>query len=389
VYASAWLLFEGRLHNQPRMEAVFCRFAICDTDAVLAAEAPKQGAKGSAEWKAGLLEAVRRDPADPRRWCDLGDALGSEGDAEKARYCYARALALGPKIPALLARAASFEFALKDNRKALQLMARVLALDSGYQDAALTDYEQRKISTEQTLRYGIPQDAKTLSDYLRRMIYQNRLSDAAETWAWITSRGYADDKLANEYVEMLASNQKFGDAEDVWARYAYTRDTSYPETNRVFNGSFESDPTGSRFDWTIEAVQGAAADFDAAVHYSGARSLRIRFDGTQNVGDIGIRETVFLKPGWYRFQAYVRTQDVTTDEGVAFKVINSEPPYRINFTTQNAVGTNDWKLVEETFQVVPGAGLLQVGLVRKPSLRFDNLIRGTVWIDAVAITPSR
>jgi hypothetical protein len=45
-------------------------------------------------------------------------------------------------------------------------------------------------------------------------------------------------------------------------------------------------------------------------------------------------------------------------------------------------------ILDQAFQVPPGAGLVQVSLVRKPSLKFDNLIRGTVWIDHVTITPS-
>lgn len=121
------------------------------------------------------------------------------------------------------------------------------------------------------------------------------------------------------------------------------------------------------------------------MHCSAARSLRIQFDGTQNVSDVGVRQSVFVKPGWYRFEAYVRTNEVSTDEGVAFNIVDPEAPKRLNFTTGPMLGTNDWKLVEHSFQVVPGTGLLQLSLVRKPSLRFDNLIRGTVWVDGVSI----
>jgi hypothetical protein len=32
---------------------------------------------------------------------------------------------------------------------------------------------------------------------------------------------------------------------------------------------------------------------------------------------------------------------------------------------------------------------VQVSLVRKPTWKFDNLIRGTVWIDGVRIEPKQ
>jgi hypothetical protein len=153
----------------------------------------------------------------------------------------------------------------------------------------------------------------------------------------------------------------------------------------VFNGDFEFDPTGNRFDWTIEPAAGVAIDFDRETKHSGDRSLRIQFDGTQNVGNIGLRQTVFLKPGRYRFQAYIRTKEISTDEGVAFSVVGEETSNRVSFTTESLLGSNDWRLVEREFEAPPGTGLVQVSLVRKPSWKFDNLIRGTVWIDWVSI----
>ena len=51
------------------------------------------------------------------------------------------------------------------------------------------------------------------------------------------------------------------------------------------------------------------------------------------------------------------------------------------------IGTTDWRLVETTFDVPANAGLLDVHVARKASLKFDNQIRGTVWIDDVKISP--
>lgn len=212
-------------------------------------------------------------------------------------------------------------------------------------------------------------------------------TDAAKTWDRIVAQRYTDDKLANEYIGFLIQNGKPEAAAQAWALHAGDRSKGYPETNRVFNADFESEPSGSRFDWTIEQTPGAKIDFDRETAHSGTRSLRIQFDGTQNLSSLGVRQSVFLQPGRYRFQAYVRTQNISTDEGIAFRVASEGAPNKLNFTTEPMLGTTDWKLVRHTFQAPPGTGLIEIRLVRTPSLRFDNLIRGTVWIDGVSINP--
>jgi O-antigen ligase len=345
----------------------------------LAAQAFKHGGGVPAVPKAELLEALRTDPAEPQRWCDLGNAMLKAGDKERALYCFSRALDLGPDIPFMLVQAAKFHFDIKENTHAFQLMTHALALDAGYSDLIFDDYEKRGIQPEEILRYGLPQDARVSRNYLSRLLDEQRTIDAAKTWEWMVSRGYADDKLANKYVDYLMQGGKDEAAVQVWAHYASTRDRSYPEGNRIFNGDFELDPAGSQFDWRIEPAKGTTIDFDRSVRYSGSRSLRIQFDGTQNVSGVGVSQTLFLKPGRYRFQAYVHTEEVSTDEGIAFNVAG--------FTTKSLLGTNDWTAVERGFQVQPGQELAQVTVVRKVSLRFDSLIRGTVWIDHVSISP--
>jgi hypothetical protein len=42
--------------------------------------------------------------------------------------------------------------------------------------------------------------------------------------------------------------------------------------------------------------------------------------------------------------------------------------------------------VERVFDAPKQGGPVRVSVVRKPSLKFDNLIRGTAWIDQVSIT---
>ena len=169
--------------------------------------------------------------------------------------------------------------------------------------------------------------------------------------------------------------------------YAGSRSKGYPDADRVFNGDFESDPLPQpTFDWWIDKTPGVAIDFDPEVRHAGARSLRVQFDGTQNVTGVGLHQSVVLKEGHYRFSAWVRSKDISTDEGVSFSVEGLSGS-GINFITAPVLGSTDWKLVERGFVAPPGAGLVLIKLTRKQSLKFDNLLRGTLWIDQVSIRP--
>ena len=57
LYAPAWIFFETTVRNDPRVEGMFCRFGICDTETV-----PPNGITPTAS-EAELLEALRRDAA--------------------------------------------------------------------------------------------------------------------------------------------------------------------------------------------------------------------------------------------------------------------------------------------------------------------------------------
>ena len=139
----------------------------------------------------------------------------------------------------------------------------------------------------------------------------------------------------------------------------------------------------------MDARAGMAIDFDEAVRASGRRSLGVRFDGTQNPGEIGVEQTVFLPPGRYRFEAHIRTVEISTDQGIAFRIVSEGGPQGLDVTTEAVRGSNDWMVLERVFDAPPGGGLIRVMVVRKPSLKFDSLISGAAWIDQVSISPAR
>src|SRR3984957_19125617 len=83
VYAPAWILFETSYRDHQRAESLFCRFGICDTDAVLDKLAAAHGGNRAALPTTELVAAIDRDPAEPVSWCDLGEAFARHGQLEQ------------------------------------------------------------------------------------------------------------------------------------------------------------------------------------------------------------------------------------------------------------------------------------------------------------------
>src|SRR5207249_10116705 len=205
-----------------------------------------------------LREFLSRDPAGSYRWADLGDALHRNGQIDKARYAFARAVTLAPNSPPTLLRAAGFYFDVGENPRVLDLASRSLQAGPEFDHESFVALEQ--IPVDEVLRYGLP-DRRSSRAYLRQLMIGNGFADAGKAWSWMVSRGEVDDKLANEYVEFLFRNKKPEAAAEEWAVYSARQSTAHPGSNLVFNGDSESNPTGSRFDWKIETPPGAAIDF--------------------------------------------------------------------------------------------------------------------------------
>jgi hypothetical protein len=115
----------------------------------------------------------------------------------------------------------------------------------------------------------------------------------------------------------------------------------------------------------------------------------VDFLGQSNVAFDHVSQLAVVEPGLYRFRAYVKTEEITTDQGVRFRIADAVSPGRLEVITEGFTLTRDWTEVEQTVRVPAGTGLVTVQVVRQASMKFDNKIRGTAWVDDVALEPGR
>jgi hypothetical protein len=114
----------------------------------------------------------------------------------------------------------------------------------------------------------------------------------------------------------------------------------------------------------------------------------VDFDGTAKVNFEHVWQYVPVQPGTrYRFAAFLRTEGVNTDSGIRFEIRDVSHPGSPSSFTSNLVGTLGWSGQDLDFTVGPETKLVKIILRRPPSEKFANRIRGTAWIDDVALVP--
>ncbi len=386
VYAPVRIIFDSQFRSDSRTERLFCRFGICDTDAVMTAQTLAHGGHAGAVPAAELFQALRRDPNAPSRWCDTGEAMLRAGHDADAGYCFSRALTLGPHIPPVLMQAADFFYGTHQTVRAMEQMSRVLADTETYDDLIFGWYAEKNLPVSEVLAHGLPPGPRAAKAYMHDLIAGDR-PGTTEVWNWVTAHGLGDDKLAHEYLNQLFGHFEFETAARAWAQYLGPRGNGYLVSNWVYNGDFESGISDSAFDWRIGERQGVEAAEDAQVAHTGSHSMRIHFEGKENLdyGDVG--QIAFVKPGEYRFEAYMRTDGITSDKGIAFHLYDRESSSRLDVRTEELTGAHDWTRVERLVIVPRGTRLLVIQVSRQRSMKFDNQIGGTVWIDSVQLSP--
>ena len=94
-----------------------------------------------------------------------------------------------------------------------------------------------------------------------------------------------------------------------------------------------------------------------------------------------------MRPGTYRFQAFIRTEVLTTDQRIRFRISDAEVPARLDEVFGQFNGSSPRSRVEHDLVVTRKTRLLRIEVIRQPSMKFDNKVDGTAWIDQLKMEP--
>ncbi len=371
AFVFAWILGIAALHLRtlsPNATKPLAKIALCLAGALVAAS--------STALLTGQItppETIASDPANPFLYCDVADSLRAAGHTQESRNALLRAASLGPNIPPLLMRVADGYLALGDPDAALHHFRTVLSLVRHYDSEIYATLDRLHLPAAAVL----PNQASGKS-YLNYLLDAGRLADAAVAWKSLRAQGFRDDSTVARYIDVLLGANEGRQARRIWSDYLGPNRGAYPDNNLVFNGHFDRPLSAVPLDWQIQPVEGVTAAIES-------QKLRIYFAGKANLDFDDISQLVYAPPGRYRFRARVRSDGLTTNRGLEFR-LQDPVTQRIEWYSDPILGTNPWFWIQSDVRI-PSCPYLVLSLVRRPSEKFDNKIKGTVWIDDVSLTP--
>ena len=130
-----------------------------------------------------------------------------------------------------------------------------------------------------------------------------------------------DADLRN-FVNALIGRKEYELAYYAWLQFLPPEQLS--QAGFLFNGSFESAPSGLPFDWVISEGAGVLIDMVPRSDRNGERALLIEF-GYGRVDFRGVQQLTALAPGSYKFKATYKG-NISGKRGLVWRVACAETP---------------------------------------------------------------
>jgi tetratricopeptide (TPR) repeat protein len=349
--------------------------------------------KDPAEIVRHLRRATELSPYSRLYWSDLAGACDSIGDTQCADRARERLLTLCPMVPLYHWQAAEAYLSAKRLDEAVAQFRRSLELDPKY---ALNTWASLRTVQGPDLIFQ-----ELLADWVDPEIkirYVDFLSDqgdndaAYRVWRLVVAnpRQFSFSS-AKPYLERLIGFGRMEEAASVWQdleRLGIVRRPDADEkSNLIFNGDFEQLPLNAGFDWRwSDQLTYLALDAAAPGAFHGAHCLRLDFTVNRNDEYEPVYQIVPVLPNHaYMLQAYVRSEDITSDTGPSLRVSDTKQSSFPDAITETTVGTTPWHPVRLSFSTGPRTQSVRLSVWRPRGRAFPTEISGSFWLDAVSL----
>jgi tetratricopeptide (TPR) repeat protein len=334
-----------------------------------------------------LRKAIEKNPLEQEYWLSLAKVLQRMGELENAEHALEKAVLTFPTgykgrwtAGNLLLQAGSLE-------KAFSHFSYIL---NYYPDQSGLVYDVCERTVEDPgviLDQLVPKEPGTLNQYLEHLYESGDKEMAKKAWGKKVSLGGEIEREETlKHIDFLISQREIQDAFKVWKGRLREEGRATPaDHDLVTDGGFEQERGfGRGFDWRINNVTGAEISHDSSIAYEGNKSLKIVFNGKENVDFHQVFQYVPLKSDTeYMLKAYMKTKGITTRSGLKIEVSGiNQGVYQ---AAESLIGDNDWKEMVASFRTAANSPGGLVRIRRERTDKFDRFISGTVWIDNIQL----
>jgi tetratricopeptide (TPR) repeat protein len=338
------------------------------------------------------IKSLEIDPHATSTWLELAATYESESNDVAARNAFINAKKTYPLSAEVSWRYGNFLLRQGELEPAFAEIRRSVEADPGRAAEAFSRCLRVEPDANVILDRVLPANSTIYMAVMEALALDRQIENALKVWTRIVAMHPKIALLdAFQIVMELRENGRASEAHKVWEQavgLAGLAGLEGPRNSMVWDGGFESDVTGEAYAWRLPRTPSSAqVGFDNQEKYSGKRSLRVSFDGSADVAFYDVCQTVPAEAGTaYELSGWMKSKDLTTDQGIRIE-LRPGIPGQTGATTADVRGTQPWT----RFAVVwPGAKEnqeTQICLRRDASDQEDNKIRGTAWVDDVALTP--
>jgi len=334
-------------------------------------------------------KAVALNPLFTDAWLELGTGYELDGNFDEARAAYLRAKKSYPASADVSWRYGNFLLRQGDQVRAYTELRRAMEADPRRAAAAFSRAYRSNPSIDEILDQLLPAKQSVYVDVIAEAVSARQLAVAQTVWAHLVAlRPRLAIRDVDRLVAALLSSGDYSAARRVWDQGVDTMDLPpllQPVGSVIWDPSFETQINGASFSWGYRPiVQGVIVGVDRSEKLNGLQSLRLAFDGKHNPNlDAACTLGIVQPKTTYYFSAWVKTKDITTENGIGFRVYTPDDYKAAVLKTHEFHGTLPWTLVDGDWISSPNTHRVNVCVTREPSDNPEVRISGTAWVDDV------
>jgi Tetratricopeptide repeat len=333
------------------------------------------------------------DPHSAETYIDLATAYEGLDDIVDARDNFIRAKKAYPLSAEVSWRVGNFYLRQGELDLAFAQIRESVAADPNRGAEAFSRCLRAEPNIKTVLAVALPENPRVYLDIIHDLSDEGQTTDALIVWDRLAAMK-PSLSLGDVYplINALRAKREIADAARMWGQavdFAGMSNVGDPAGSVLWDGGFESGFRNSGYAWFFSPnTRGVQIRLDTAEKHSGSQSLRLTFDGKSDISFADVCHAVPVLPlVSYKFSAWVQTRDLTSDQGLRFR-IQSASQTSAPAVTSDVHGTQPWTKIEIPWSADAGAYEAQVCIVRLPSDQPDSRIRGAAWVDDVSLVPS-